>query len=264
MYEDQVREVAVEPTLRVKLPAFEGPLDLLLHLIKKNRLNIYDIPIACITEDYLRSLDAMGPLNMESAGHFLEMAATLALIKSRLLIPDLQTDEEVDEDPRLQVVRPLLLYACMRQAAIHLNRRPWLGIDQYTHGRVGSWLEEICDEHPTDPRPLEVDLYDLVKAYSRLHQRSLQLQSYQVTAERLSVTERIQELFDLLTRTGEQRFRQLCVETPEREVLVVTFLALLEMIKRRLVRVWEEPADHELRVAVINDDEVGAYGKSGP
>jgi segregation and condensation protein A len=245
---------AVESAIQVRVPAFEGPLDLLLHLIKKSRLNIYDIPIARITEDYLCSLEEMRSFNLETAGHFLEMAATLAFIKSRLLLPQSQEDEDDEEDPRLQVVRPLLVYACMQQAAVFLKKCPLLGVDHFRHGRAKVLLEEVRGEAPSQPQPLEVSLYDMLKAYWRLRTRSAQLQTYQITAERLSVTDRMQELFLQLKESGRQGIRQLCFAVPERGMLVVTFLALLEMIRSRVVRLLTDAASGEFTVALIESD----------
>jgi segregation and condensation protein A len=254
MDEDSRSGETIESALQVRLPAFEGPLDLLLHLIKKNRLNIYDIPIARITEDYLRSLEGMRVFNMETAGHFLEMAATLAYIKSRMLLPHPQADDDDEEDPRLQVVRPLLLYACMRQAAGFLRKCPLLGLDHHRHARALLLLEEIIGAAPVQPRPLEVNLYDLLKAYWRLRKRSAQLQTYQITAERLSVTDRMRELFELLKESGQQGLRRLCLEMPDRGMLVVTFLALLEMIRSRMVRLSPDAAGDELLIALVDSD----------
>jgi segregation and condensation protein A len=255
MIENGAGAGAVEATLQVSLPAFEGPLDLLLHLIKKNRLNIYDIPIARITEDYLRSLEQMRTLNLESAGHFLEMAATLAYIKSRMLIP--RADEDVvdgEEDPRLQVVRPLLVYAAIQKAAGFLKRCPMLSVDHFRCCRSEQLLGEVCGAHPLEPQPLEGNLYDLLRAYWRLRKRSAQLQSYQITAEWLSVTDRMQELLVTLKRTGQRRIADLCRQTTDRRLLVVTFLALLEMIRSRVVRAWQQPGDDELWIAVVDSN----------
>ncbi len=255
MAEKALGEGAIESPLQVNLPAFEGPLDLLLHLIKKDRLNIYDIPIARITEDYLRSLEAMRSLNLEVAGHFLEMAATLAYIKSRMLLPQPGEDEEeAEEDPRLQVVRPLLVYAAMQQAAGLLKKRPMLGIDQFRHGQSEALLTEIFGAHPPEPQPLEGNLYDLLRTYWRLRKRSAQLQTYQITAERLSVTDRIQELLIALRSTGQRRIVDVCGQTLDRRLLVVTFLALLEMIRSRLVRAWQQPEDEQLWISLVDTD----------
>lgn len=245
-----------QPSLQVSLPAFAGPLDLLLYLIKKNRLNIYDIPIARITEEYLRSLEQMRSLNLETAGHFLEMAATLAYIKSHMLIPRAEEDaEDNDEDPRLQVVRPLLIYAAVQQAARFLRKCPLLGIDQFRHDRSKELVDEVLDGYPPEPRPLEADLYQLLRAYWRLRKRSTQLQTYQITAERLSVTDRIQELLIFLKESGQRCLLDLCRQMPDRRLLLVTFLALLEMIRSRVVKVWQEPGRPDLWVALVGSDD---------
>lgn len=245
----------VASSLQVSLPTFEGPLDLLLYLIRKNRLNIYDIPIARITEEYLRSLEQMRSLNLEAAGHFLEMAATLAYIKSHMLIPRLQDDpEDPEEDPRLRVVRPLLIYAAVQQAARFLRKCPLLDADQFRHHQRKERVREVLDDHPSEPRPLEASLYELLRSYWRLRKRSTQLQTYQITAERLSVTDRIQELLVSLRRSGWRRLFDLCRQMADRRLLVVTFLALLEMIRSRVVQVRQEPGLDELWIALIGFD----------
>ena len=255
MLEAEAGAGVLEATLQVSLPVFEGPLDLLLHLIKKDRLNIYDIPIARITEDYLRSLEQMRSLNLESAGHFLEMAATLAYIKSRMLLPRADEDEEdSEEDPRLQVVRPLLVYAAMQKGAGLLKKRPLLGLDQFRFECSEELLSEVCGAHPPEPAPLEGNLYDLLRAYWRLRKRSTQLQAYQITEQRLSVTDRIQELLVALKQTGRRRIPDLCRQAADRSLLVVTFLALLEMIRSRVVRIWQPPGDDQLWIVAVDSD----------
>jgi segregation and condensation protein A len=255
MVENTVGTGDLEGALQVSLPAFEGPLDLLLYLIKKNRLNIYDIPIARITEDYLRSLEQMRSLNLETAGQFLEMAATLAYIKSRLLIPRPEDDEDdCEEDPRLKVVRPLLIYAAIQQAARFLRKCPLLGVDQFRYNQTKELVNEVLGELPPEPRLIEADLYELLRAYWRLRKRSAQLQSYQITEERLLVTDRIQELLVSLKNTGQRRFLDLCRQTGERRLLVVTFLALLEMIRSRVVQAWQEPHGGHLWIGLVGAD----------
>jgi segregation and condensation protein A len=255
MHENETAAGVLEATLQVSLPAFEGPLDLLLHLIKKDRLNIYDIPIARITEDYLRSLEQMSSLNLESAGNFLEMAATLAYIKSRMLIPRADEDEvDGEEDPRLQVVRPLLVYAAMQKGAGFLRKCPILGLDQFRFERSEELLRDVCGAHPPEPAPLEGNLYELLRAYWRLRKRSSQLQSYQITEQRLSVTDRIQELLVAMKHTGRRCITDLCRQATDRRLLVVTFLALLEMIRSRVVRTWQPPGDDQLWIVLVDSE----------
>jgi segregation and condensation protein A len=197
----------------------------------------------------------MRSLNLETAGQFLEMAATLAYIKSRLLIPRSDDDQDDgEEDPRLKVVRPLLIYAAIQQAARFLRKRPLLGVDQFCYNQPKELVNEILGELPAEPRLIEADLYELLRAYWRLRKRSVQLQSYQITEERLLVTDRIQELLVSLKNTGQRRFMDLCRQTEERRLLVVTFLALLEMIRSRVVQAWQEPQGGHLWIALVGAD----------
>jgi segregation and condensation protein A len=137
----------------VKLEIFEGPLDLLLHLIHKNEVDIFDIPITTITDQYLAYLDMMKALNMSVAGDFLVMAATLIHIKSRMLLPG--SDEEEDEDPRDEITRPLLEYMRLKEVAQELSEREILGRDVFSR-KDGSWEE--ADPNDIEPR-LDINLF---------------------------------------------------------------------------------------------------------
>ena len=183
------------------------------------------------------------------------MAATLAYIKSRLLIPRSEDDQDDgEEDPRLKVVRPLLIYAAIQQAARFLKKCPLLGVDQFRYNQPKELVNEVLGELPPEPRLIEADLYELLRAYWRLRKRSVQLQSYQITEERLLVTDRIQELLVSLKNTGQRRFLTPRLQTEERRLLVVTFLALLEMIRSRVVQAWQEPQGGPLWIALVGAD----------
>lgn len=220
----------------IKIENFEGPLDLLLHLIRKNEMDIYDIPIAEITEQYLATIDTLKSLNLDVAGEFLLMAATLVHIKSRLLLP--QAEEEGDEaeetDPRAELVRRLLEYQKYKEGAKDLDALPLLGREVF--GRKFP-SPELAQGAETEFH--EVGLYELVEALRELLKTRPEEMFHEVTAERLSVAERIQEILGLLAERESLAFAELLPRPVGRDDIVVTFLAMLELVKLRLVRLLQ-------------------------
>lgn len=217
----------------IRIDKFEGPLDLLLHLIKKNEMDIYDIPIAEITAQYVSYLDAMKHLNLDIAGEFLLMAATLVHIKSRLLLPATQEEEpeEEEEDPRAELVRRLLEYQKYKAAAVTLDSLPWLGREVFTRPAVVVDLP-ADEEHEFEA----VGIYDLMEAVRSLLQKAPEERFHEVDADHLSVTERVNVILALLTGRESLSFREIFNERPDRNEVVVTFLAVLELVRLKLVR----------------------------
>lgn len=219
---------------RVKLDVFEGPLDLLLYLIRKNEVDIYDIPIAEITRQYLEMLDLMRTLNLDVAGEFLVMAAMLTHIKSKMLLPRPPEgeDEELDEgeDPRKELVDRLLEYERFKEAARSLESQDILERDVFTR-------RPAEDEENGE---LELSLFALIEAFQQVLRRSREEIAHAVTLERISIEEKITEILDRLEDAGgELEFAHLLGRTVTREGIVLTFLALLELIKMRLIRVYQ-------------------------
>jgi segregation and condensation protein A len=220
----------------VKLEQFEGPLDLLIHLIKRNEVNIYDIPIALITAQYLQYLELMQELNLDVAGEFLVMAATLIHIKSRMLLPRPDpSQEDPEEDPREALVRRLLEHQRYRQAAELLHERETLREAQWSRpdGRVAP----IAGEEP-EPE-LEVDLFSLIAAFRAVMERARQRPQVNLPAEQISIETRIQQLLARLSESQACGFEDLFEDVSGKAALIVTFLALLEMIRLKLVRVFQ-------------------------
>lgn len=218
---------------RVKLDIFEGPLDLLLHLIKKDEVEIVDIPVARITEQYMEYLEMMRDLSLDVAGEYLVMAATLMLIKSRMLLPPSEEDAEEEEaDPRADLVRQLLEYQRYREAALALAERPLLQRDVFAR-------EPFADvELPADagvPR-LQVSTWELLAALKAVLARARPEAVHEVVTERVSLRERAQVLLDRLVRKRAVDFDSLFDDTATRLEMVVTFLALLELMKMGAVR----------------------------
>jgi segregation and condensation protein A len=231
---------------RVELPTFAGPLDLLLHLIKKHELEILDLPVAFITERYLEYLRVMQELDLELAGEYLLMAATLAHIKSKLLLPPAPGDQQGDEDgeeqdPRLELIRRLLEYQKYKQAGEHLGDRSVAGRDVFSRGLSMADLQ--------GPAPLaEVGLFKLLDAFQSILERAKDRQALEVTAERITIQERMAQITDLLRERRSCTFEELFATDITRYEIVVTFLALLEMTKLRVTRLYQPDYRSSLHV----------------
>jgi segregation and condensation protein A len=220
---------------KVQLDIFEGPLDLLLHLIKKNEVSITDIPIATITEQYLATLELMQTLNLDVAGEFLVMAATLVHIKSRMLLPadEEEADEEDGEDPRSELVRRLLEYQRYKDAAAELEQREVLTRDVFVRAAP-----------PTEEAGLrefrEISVFELLGALKRVIDRLPQDIVHEVTLEKITVRQKMTMLLDHLRNHGKLFFDSLFTEVKSRLEIIVTFLAMLELVKVRAIRVFQD------------------------
>jgi segregation and condensation protein A len=232
---------------------FEGPLDLLLHLIKKNEVSISDIPIASITEQYLATVEVMQSLNLDVAGEFLVMAATLIHIKSRMLLPvaDADDDEEEGPDPRAELVRRLLEYQRFKDAADQLEQREMLTRDVFV--RSAASAEEI-------PAPgfREVSVFELLTALKRVLDRLPKDAVHEVLLEKITVREKMALLLDHLRGGGKILFDSLFTQVKSRMEVVVTFLAMLELVKIRAIRIFQEEAAGPIQI------EAGASIETAP
>ncbi len=229
----------------VRLQNFEGPLDLLLHLIKKHEIDIYDIPISLVTSQYLEYIDLMQELNLDVAGEFLVMAATLIHIKSRTLLPRPDpTQEDPDEDPREALVRRLLEHQKFKAAAELLHERETLRSAQWT--RADGPVLEIAGEAP-EPE-VEVDLFSLITAFRTVVERAKARPKVYLPAEQIPIEDRIEQLLSRLSETEACGFEDLFEDVQTRAGLVVTFLALLEMIRLKLIRVFQSGVVGPIRV----------------
>ena len=223
---------------RVQLGSFEGPLDLLLHLIKKHELQILDLPVAFITERYLEYLKLMRELDLDVAAEYLLMAATLAHLKSKMLLPRAPTDQPEENeageelDPRLELIRRLLEYQKYKLVADELGGRAIAGRDVFTRGQVG--LE-------TDgPAPLaSFPTFKLLDAFQAILDRAKDRSALEVTPERISIRERMTQMTEVLRERRSCTFEELFEKDVTRYDIVVTFLALLEMTKMRVTRIYQ-------------------------
>ena len=231
----------------IRLENFEGPLDLLLHLIKKNEVSIQDIPIALITQQYLETIGFLQELNLDVAGDFLVMAATLIHIKSKMLLPRPETAAGVageEEDPRDALVRRLLEHEKFKAAAGLLHEREQV--------RSAQWLrpdERVAEIAGEDYEPeLEVDLFSLLNAFQAVVDRAKLRPKVLLPPEQQSVEARIDQLLSRLSETEACGFEDLFADAQGRGGLIVTFLALLEMIRLKLVRVFQAGSFGPIRV----------------
>jgi segregation and condensation protein A len=231
----------------IRLANFEGPLDLLLHLIKKNEVNISDIPIALITQQYLETIDLIQELNLDVAGEFLLMAATLIHIKSKMLLPRPETGASVEGDegdPRDALVRRLLEHQKFKAAAELLHEREELRAAQWQ--RPDERVAAIAGEE-YEPE-LEVDLFALLNAFRSVIERAKHRPKVLLPPEQIPVEARIDQLLARLSETTACGFEELFADIDDRAGLIVTFLALLEMIRLKLVRVFQAGSFGPIRV----------------
>jgi segregation and condensation protein A len=229
----------------VHLDNFDGPLDLLLHLIKRNELNIYDIPITLITKQYLDYIDLMQEMNLDIAGEFLVMAATLIHVKSRMLLPRPDpTQDDPEEDPREALVRRLLEHQKFKAAAELLHERETLRSAQWT--RPDGPIAEIAGEAP-EPE-VEVDLFSLISAFRAVVERAKQRPKVYLPSEQIPIEDRIEQLMARLSETEALGFEDLFADVESRAGMIVTFLAMLEMIRLKLVRVFQSGVIGPIRV----------------
>ena len=194
-------------SVAVKLEIFEGPLDLLLHLIRKNEVDINDIPVALITKQYLEYLDLMAEMNFEVAGEFLVMAATLTHIKSKMLLPshDKNQDKDDDDDPRIDLVAQLMEYKRIKAAALELDKRDRLGRDLFQRESGGEEISEALAQKK-EPEVFQAGVFDLISAFQRLMSTRGQVLELALPGEGISLEDRMAQLLELLKTRGNLGF----------------------------------------------------------
>ncbi len=231
--------------LPIHLQNFDGPLDLLLHLIKKHEVDIYDIPIALITKQYLEYLELMTELNLDTVGDFLVMAATLIHIKSRTLLPRHDpAQEDSDEDPREALIRRLLEHQKFKAAAELLHEKEIARSAQWH--RPDAVVNDVVGSAP-EPE-VEIDLFSLMAAFRQVLERAKQRPQVMLPPEQLPIETRIAQLLERLSETDACGFEDLFEDVQTRAGMVVTFLALLEMIRLKLIRVFQQASFGAIRV----------------
>lgn len=235
----------------VKLEIFEGPLDLLLHLIYKNEVDIFDIPIAVITDQYLEYLDIMKALNINIAGDFFLMASTLIHIKSRMLLPESKEDEE--EDPRMEITRPLLEYMRLKEMAEELSGREILDRDVFTRQIPPDFQDQIGDEGPQ----LDVNLFQLMDAFKRIVDQKLPGVQLRIQLEEWSVKEKMELIMDCLKQKGSTFFNEIFSENKTISEFIATFLALLELVHIGLVKLFQPTPEMDIQLTPSFDENGG-------
>jgi len=224
--------------IRFKLPVFEGPLDLLLHLIKDNKIDIYDIPIVQITHQYMEYLELMQELDLDIAGDFLVMAATLIHIKSKTLLPpDIKESEEPAEDPRTELVQRLLEYKRFKEASTHLRSREDIWKNIFHRGLTEEGDIDLSLEE--EPSLFEVSVFDLISAFKTLLKKAPP-HVLEITRETLTISDKINFIMERLEKENAVRFLDLFEEGYTKLTLIVTFLALLELSRLGLAKAYQE------------------------
>ncbi|MBI4825796.1 MAG: segregation/condensation protein A [Nitrospirae bacterium] len=235
-----------------KMPDFEGPLDLLLHMIREEKIDIYDIPIVHITKQYLEYIDLMKELNLEIAGEFLVMAATLIHIKTKMLLPpDEVAADEAPEDPRSELVMRLLEYQAFKDSSLYLRTR------EETWKNVFHRPLPQKEDFDFEPEPLfdEMSVFDLISAFKELL-KTAPMEMREITRETLTISDKINFIVERLEKEDGIRFQDLFEGDYTKVSIIVTFLALLEISRLGLARIYQEKGFGI--IWIINPDKMGA------
>jgi len=242
----------LELPYQVKLQVFEGPLDLLLQLIKKNKVDIYDIPISKITEQYLEYLDVIKKCNLEVVGDYLALAAQLSLIKSRMLLPQMPSEDEVD-DPRAELVQLLLEYERYKNAAEDLENRDILGKEVFIRGL--SYFDEFGDA-AQETEIVKTDLWSLVEAFKEVClRRQFELtEDIVFTIESFSIEEKTSELIEFFKTNRKYDFKNIFNKMVSKAEIIITFLTILELVKNEIIGIEHENPEDEIELFYIGDE----------
>ncbi len=236
--------------LGVRIPVFEGPLDLLLYLIRRDKLDIYDIPIGHITEQYLGMLGVLKVLDLEVAGDFLVMAASLMRLKARMLLPTWPEGEEEDEDPRTELVRQLLEYRQFKEAARRLQDREEVRRRWYGRG----FVPVVESDLPPELEP--VSHFALIEVMKDVLSRVGEEFFYEVELEDVTLEEKVALILDELEARGRALFLDMISRHPRRMHVVVTFMAILELSKQGRVAVAQEAAFGQIWIYPVREGKV--------
>ena len=225
-----------ENSLEIKIPLFEGPLDLLLHLIRKKEVSISEVKLSELTASYLEYLENLQSINLDLAGEFLEIAAMLILIKSRSLLPKKElTDEELEEeDPEEILRRRLLEYQYYKNAAFELGSLDILGRDVFQRPEN---VELVSDSKEENPNFEDLSVSALMEAFERVMKRVPKINRYLIEAETVGIEDRIEELIKLFVKKPNYLFEELFEKEKPRSWFILTFISILEMIRIHLINV---------------------------
>ena len=235
------------------IDVFEGPLDLLLHLINEQKMDIYDIPIAEITRQYLNYLDLLSELNLELAGDYLVMAAELAKIKSKTLIPAPETEEDAlaaaGQDPRAELIRRLLEYQRYKDAAFGLRQR------EYDQQQLFTRSGEVVLDNSQEELMIEANVFDLLTAFQKVLKEKSFKKNYEIKVTTLSVSDRIGDILEILNASESVTFDSLFTTLNTKQEIIVTFLGILELMRMQLIRSQQSRQFDAIRIYIAVDRE---------
>ncbi len=241
---DKTEEIlGINDPYKVKTEIFEGPMDLLVYLIKKNEVSIYDIPIAKITGQFLEYIEWIKMLNIDAAGDFLYMASILTNIKSRTLLPSHASDGEEEEDPRAEITRALEEYMKIKSAAEDLNTRDILNEDTFV--RI---TDKKVFRREIDPDMIEVGLFELIDAFQKVLDKIPSYSKIVLARDEISIKDKISEIVDKLEKKKSIAFTELFGEAVQKSEVIAIFLALLEMVKLQLVSIRQHTESGVIRL----------------
>lgn len=232
---------------QVVLDSFEGPLDLLLHLIKKHELDIMDIPVSLITEQYLKHIEVMKTLNLDVAGEYILMAATLMHIKSKMLLPPSEEEETEEDggDPREELIKRLLEYKKYKEASEELLSMDMLDRENFLKG----YVEDVEAADSEEETSHDVTLFDLMEVLSDLLKEAKTYNPHEVNLEKVSVKEKIEIITKKISILGSLTFRSLFDKASSKNDIIATFLALLELVKMKKVRAFQGETFGVIRIS---------------
>ncbi|MDA0713222.1 MAG: segregation/condensation protein A [bacterium] len=249
-------------SLHIDVPLFEGPLDLLLHLIKRHSMDIFDIPIVLITQKYVEALDQMTALDLDLAGDFLVMAATLTQIKSKMLLPveeqEADAEDLDDEDPRAELMRRLLEYQAFKEVAAQLSLNRNAGLDTFKRCFDNDWIVpeevDVLSVQQTQVKPVEV--YELIEIFAKALEKYKPKLMHEVQFERVGIRMRITELIEFARVKLNFSFDEALTHfgVANRIDVIVTFLAILEMSRMKLISVAQEWQNPEILVSAVEEN----------
>ena len=233
------------------LDIFEGPLDLLLHLIKEQKMDIYDIPILEITRQYLSYLDVISELNLETAGEYLIIAAELAKIKSKMLLPAPDTEEDeltsAGEDPRAELMRRLLEYQRYKEAAFELRQK------EYDQQQLFTRSGDVVLDKSEGELIIEANVFDLLTAFQKVLKEKSFKNNYEIKITTLSVSDRIGDILEILNTSESVTFDSLFTTLNTKQEVIVTFLAILELMRMQLIRSQQGQSFDVIRLYIAVD-----------
>ncbi len=244
---------------KIKLPVFEGPFDLLLYLIKKNEIDIYDIPIAHITSEYLEYIRLMQMLDLEVAGEFIEMVATLILIKTRMLLPNPNPEELEDvQDPRLQLTLQLLEYKRFKDAAQKFQKIEEVR-RQFFPRKADTQIRRLAAMEPEEEFEIDATLFDLLTAFKRALDNMPKKTVHHVTTYKVTIEDQVRYIINRFEGKKFIHFTELVAELEDKIHLIVTFMAMLDMMKVNLITARQSKPFEDIRLVALGELSMSRY-----